>query len=234
LDYFWLIAPLSAGFGALVTSVVLRRFDISHVSYREARQMLSAIVGSLSSRIERNEVLTRELSEELQILSASKARLGFEGGNEEKERLLGFIQDWIGNVKRVIDKVDVLQKNLRNVEQEVQEMRVQVNQLGMVARKRPIAPETCVGVVTEDTLNKLTPTEKRVLELLVDGGKAAPEIGRLVAKSREHTARLMKSLFEQGFVEREANRQPYEYHLNDRVREVLARVALEEATPVGR
>ena len=93
--------------------------------------------------------------------------------------------------------------------------------------------DTRVGVVTEDTLAKLTPTERGVLELLADGGKAAPEIGRLVAKSREHTARLMKSLFEQGFVEREANRQPYEYRLNEKVREVLARVALQEATPAG-
>jgi hypothetical protein len=234
LDYFWLIAPVSASFGALVTSVMLRRFDISRVSYREARQMLSAIVSSLSSRIERDEALTKELSEQLQILSASQARLGLEGGNEEKERLLGFMQDWIGNVKRVVEKVDVLQKNLKTVEQEVQDMRAQVNALGMVARKNPVAPNVVVGIVTGDTLSKLTPTERRVLELLVDGGKAAPEIGRLVAKSREHTARLMKSLFEQGFVEREANRQPYEYQLNDRVREVLARAALEEATPFGR
>jgi DNA-binding MarR family transcriptional regulator len=139
----------------------------------------------------------------------------------------------MGNVKRVIEKVDGLEKNLRSAEQEVQEMRAQVNQLGVVVRKTASVPDTRVGVLTEDTLAKLTPTERGVLELLADGGKAAPEIGRLVAKSREHTARLMKSLFEQGFVEREANRQPYEYRLNEKVREVLARVALQEATPAG-
>jgi DNA-binding MarR family transcriptional regulator len=108
-----------------------------------------------------------------------------------------------------------------------------VNQLGLVVRKSASVADTRVGVVTEDTLAKLTPTERGVLELLADGGKAAPEIGRLVAKSREHTARLMKSLFEQGFVEREANRQPYEYRLNEKVREALARVTLQEATPAG-
>ena len=147
--------------------------------------------------------------------------------------MLGFMQDWMGTVKRVIEKVDGLQKNLRSTEQEVQEMRAQVNQLGLVVRKAASVPDTRVGVVTEDTLAKLTPTERGVLELLANGGKAAPEIGRLVAKSREHTARLMKSLFEQGFVEREANRQPYEYRLNEKVREVLARVAVQQATPAG-
>lgn len=230
MDYFWLLMPVSAGFGALMTSVVLRRLDISRMSYREAKQMLSAMVGSLSNRIEQNETLTKELSEQLQILSASQARLGLEGEHADKERLLGFMQDWMGNLKRVIEKVDGLENNL---EREVQEMRARVNELGAVALKTTAARDIPVGVVTEDTLAKLTPTERGVLELLADGGKAAPEIGRLVAKSREHTARLMKSLFEQGFVEREANRQPYEYRLNEKVREVLARVALQEATPAG-
>jgi hypothetical protein len=234
LDYFWLLAPVSAGFGALVTSVVLRRFDISRMSYREARQMLSAMVGSLSRRIEQNEVLTRELSEQLQILSASQGRLSVEGENADKERLLGFMQDWMGNVKRVIEKVDGLQKNLKTVEQEVQEMRARVNQLSVPGKRAVGTPEAPVGVVTEVTLAKLAPTERRVLELLAGGAKAAPEIGRLVTKSREHTARLMKSLFEQGFVEREANRQPYEYRLNDKVREVLVRTIHQEATPPGR
>jgi DNA-binding MarR family transcriptional regulator len=210
--------------------VVLRRLDVSRMSYRDARQMLSAIVGSLSTRIEQNETLTRELSEQLQILSANQTRFGPEGENEDKERLLEFMQDWMGNVKRVIENVDGLQKNLRSTQQEVQEIRAQMNGLDVIVRKTGSVPDSRVGVVTEDTLAKLTPTERGVLELLANGGKGAPEIGRLVGKSREHTARLMKSLFEQGFVEREANRQPYEYRLNEKVREVLARVALQEAT----
>jgi hypothetical protein len=204
------------------------------MSYREARQMLSAMVGSLSRRIEQNEALTRELSEQLQILSASQGRLSVEGENADKERLLGFMQDWMGNVKRVIEKVDGLQKNLRSVEQEVQEMRGRVNQLSVPGKVAAGTAETPVGVVTEDTLAKLSPTERGVLELLAGGARAAPEIGRLVTKSREHTARLMKALFEQGFVEREANRQPYEYRLNDKVREVLAPTVHQEATPPGR
>lgn len=216
-----------------MTSVVLRRFDISRMSYREAREMLSAMVGSLSRRIEQNQVLTRELSEQLQILSANHSRLSVEGENADKERLLGFMQDWMGNVKRVIEKVDGLQKNLRSVEREVQEMRGRVNQMSVPGKRAADALETPVGVVTEETLAKLSPTERGVLELLAGGARAAPEIGRLVTKSREHTARLMKSLFEQGFVEREANRQPYEYRLNDKVREVLARTIHQEAIPPG-
>jgi predicted transcriptional regulator len=230
LDYFWLLGPIWAGFGALLSGIVLGRLDISRTSYRKAKQMLSAMVCSLSTRMEQNEVLTKELSEQLQILSANQARLNVEGQTGDKERLLGFMQDWMGNLKRVIQKVDGLQKNVKNVEQEVQEIRFRVDQLSVTRRERAGASVTPVGVVTEDTLAKLSPTEKGVLELLVGGPKAAPEIGQLIMKSREHTGRLMKSLFEQGFVEREANRQPYEYRLNDKVREVMQRAAHHEAT----
>jgi hypothetical protein len=234
LDYFWLLTPVWAGFGALLSGLVFRRLDISRTSYGEAKQMLSAMVCSLSKRIEQNEELTKDLSEQLQILSANQARASVGERNLDAERLLGLMQDWMENVKRVIEKVDGLQKNLRSVEEGVQEMRIQVDQLGEAGQQRGDASATPVGVVTEDTLAKLSPTEKGVLELLVGGARGAPEIAHLMTKSREHTGRLMKSLFRQGFVERDAKRQPYQYRLNDKVREVMQRRTYHVATQAVR
>lgn len=210
-----------------MTGVVLRRLDISRMSYREAKQLLSAIACSLSTRIHQNEALTKELSEQIQILNANQASLRAEAQTADRERLLEYIQDWMGNVRRFVEKVDTLQKNLKDVEEDFQEMRLRVEQL--THSEQPAAGAHIVGVVNEDTLARLSPTERGVLELLVNGPKAAPEIGRLVTKSREHTARLMKSLFEQGYVERETHRQPYEYRLNDKVRDAIARVVEEQA-----
>src|SRR6266581_242785 len=64
-----------------------------------------------------------------------------------------------------------------------------------------------------------TPTELQVLALLSEQGpKSAPEIGHLVVRSREHSARLMKKLFEEGYVRRDQSRIPFRYSLVDRVR----------------
>ena len=64
-----------------------------------------------------------------------------------------------------------------------------------------------------------TPTELQVLALLSEQGpKSAPEIGHLVGRSREHSARLMKKLFEEGYVKRDQSRIPFRYSLVDRVR----------------
>jgi len=54
---------------------------------------------------------------------------------------------------------------------------------------------------------------------------AAPEIGRLVGRSREHTARLMKRLYEEGYVRRDQNRIPFRYALVDRVRQSFSKTA---------
>ncbi|WP_455285105.1 hypothetical protein [[Eubacterium] cellulosolvens] len=230
MDYFWLLAGVSAGFGALSTGILLRKVDISHMSYREARQLLSAMVCSLSTRIQQNEVLTKELSEQVQILNANQAQVRAEAGSQGNGRILECMHDWIGNVRRLVDTVDTLQKNLKKVEEELQEMRVHVDRLSRSEESHSGGEVVPVGVVTQDVLGRLSPTERRVLELLVDRPKAGPEIGRLIMKSREHTARLMKSLFEQGFVERETHHQPYEYRLNDKVRDVVAERLVQQFT----
>jgi DNA-binding MarR family transcriptional regulator len=70
-----------------------------------------------------------------------------------------------------------------------------------------------------DFLASLTPTERLTLEILRDeGAKAAPEIGKRLQKSREHTSRLMKKLYMEGYVDRESNRAPFRYRLNEALR----------------
>jgi prefoldin subunit 5 len=230
LDYFWLLTPVSAGFGALITGLVLRRLGISRISYLEAKQLLSAMVSSLSKRIEWNEALTRELSEQLQLLNTNQTHLRVEGQTTDDERLLEYTRDSNGSMERFIERVDALQTRQKKLEDDVQEIRYHIDRLSSSEEASGGARPVPVGVVTEDTLAKLTPTEKAVLELLARGPKAAPEIGRFMTKSREHTARLMKSLFEQGFVQRETDRQPYEYRLNEKVKGVLTPRAQQQVS----
>ncbi len=64
-----------------------------------------------------------------------------------------------------------------------------------------------------------TPTELQVLSLLAEEGpKSAPEIGRVIGRSREHSARLMKKLFQEGYLRRDQARIPFRYSLVERVR----------------
>jgi CRP-like cAMP-binding protein len=77
-----------------------------------------------------------------------------------------------------------------------------------------------------------TPTELQVLTMLAnEGPKSAPEIGLAVGRSREHTARLMKKLYEEGYIRRDQARIPFRYSLVDRVKQSFVK---REAKDGGR
>jgi DNA-binding MarR family transcriptional regulator len=84
--------------------------------------------------------------------------------------------------------------------------------------RRILAPAPELGTLPSIT----TPTELQVLTMLAnEGPKSAPEIGRIVGRSREHTARLMKKLFEEGYVRRDQTRVPFRYSLVERVKQTF-------------
>lgn len=66
------------------------------------------------------------------------------------------------------------------------------------------------------TVEKLTDTEREVLlHLSSQGSLTVADLQRLIKVSREHTARLLKKLFEAGYIKRNAEKRPYVYHLTE-------------------
>ena len=57
--------------------------------------------------------------------------------------------------------------------------------------------------------------ELNVLRLLRDGSKTSREIETSIKRSREHTARLMKVLYDKGYVNRDESTKPYKYTLTE-------------------
>jgi len=67
---------------------------------------------------------------------------------------------------------------------------------------------------------KLTPTEMKILRILATSGpKTASEIREVTGKTREHSARLMKKLYLERYVERDTLNMPYSYKLSDKIRQ---------------
>jgi hypothetical protein len=96
---------------------------------------------------------------------------------------------------------------------------------GRMEPSRIVSPVGLVGSIQSLT----TGTELGVLALLGEQGpKSAPEIGRHMGRSREHTARLMKKLLDEGYVLRDQARIPYRYSLSERVRQGMARRAVSQ------
>jgi hypothetical protein len=60
-------------------------------------------------------------------------------------------------------------------------------------------------------------TNRTILSTLIDGSKSSSQIKMTMNKSREHVAREMKRLFDEGLVTRSAS-MPYIYSLTDKGR----------------
>lgn len=82
--------------------------------------------------------------------------------------------------------------------------------------------EPVIAIRRDKAMASLTDTEVVVLEMLTaEGSKTAPEIKERVKLSREHTARLMKKLYEEGYLERETGKIPFKYNVKKEMQELL-------------
>ena len=85
-----------------------------------------------------------------------------------------------------------------------------------------IRTEPVIPIKRDKAMAALTDTEIVVLEFLsAEGSKTAPEIKEKVKLSREHTARLMKKLYEEGYLERETGKIPFKYSVKKEMENLL-------------
>jgi hypothetical protein len=82
--------------------------------------------------------------------------------------------------------------------------------------------DAVIPIKREKAISPLTETELIVLETLAsEGYKTTSDIRNKIKLSREHTARLMKKLYENGYVERDTNKIPFKYNIKKEMKTLL-------------
>jgi predicted transcriptional regulator len=140
---------------------------------------------------------------------------------QKTERLLGESLNWIKQIADAVLRVPA-STSTRNIVVEGASESVKSSLQSTVNQS---ALRTDPSIVQPGSLNSITtPTELQVLTLLAnEGPKSSPEIGRFVGRSREHTARLMRKLFDDGYVRRDQSRIPFRYSTVERVKQSFTR-----------
>lgn len=152
---------------------------------------------------------------------------------KKAEEASKMIPDLESKISVVVEGREMEVKQLEEIDRRVRDVTVSqeavVAKLSAIeeqARQSLIAPETKIEAVIpikrEKALAPLTETELSALEMLaLEGPKTAPEIKERIRLSREHTARLMKKLYESGYLERETNKIPFKYHVKEEMSKLL-------------
>lgn len=191
-------------------SKTIRAFQQSKQAVVESSSMISVIVDALSSRIQRSESVMVQLRSDMEATTQRSDALAGEQVNlgASHQETLHHLQEILASDKKLILEFEQLKSKLNTIQQ-------RNPSIDALPKRENLAALVSDG----DFLASLTPTERLTLEILRDeGAKAAPEIGKRLNKSREHTSRLMKKLYMEGYVDRESNHAPFRYKLNEALR----------------
>jgi hypothetical protein len=128
-----------------------------------------------------------------------------------------------------------LESKIKDIESSQESLKVKIIGFEEQIQKLTIAPEIRVEPVIpikrDKAIAALTDTEIAVLEMLSsEGPKTAPEIKDRVHLSREHTARLMKKLYEEGYLEREVGKIPFSYSIKKEMEKLLRKPENSQAS----
>ena len=130
---------------------------------------------------------------------------------------------------QTIEKITTVDTKIREIESSQGSIKTKITGLEEQMQKLSTTPEMKTELIMpgipikrDKAMAALTDTEITVLEFLsAEGPKTAPEIKEKVKLSREHTARLMKKLYEEGYLERETGKLPFKYSVKKEMEKFL-------------
>ena len=223
---------LAATIGASIE--YYRQIRRAQKEYEKARRAVEDIVLSFNRELKR-EASRLELMAYKVEGNTAKANTSLKMADiiEKKiapfESKLKLISENDANILSKIAEVDGKTQNIEAANQtlktKIAEVEEQVQKLSAIPE---IKSEPVIPIRRDKAMGALTDTEIMVLEMLsAEGSKTAPEIKERVQLSREHTARLMKKLYEKGYLERETGKIPFRYNVKKEMKKFLKKAESE-------
>lgn len=225
----WLMA--SAIILLLVTvgafSFYYRRLRRLAEENERAKSLVSDIVVSFNKQTQRQEEKLDAVIQKTLVFVSRNSRV--ESRLETHGNQIAQISTRIGELSTLKQEAEA---HLKSLDQKIAEVTRSEEELmekmkGLEEKSQRLAiPEANIEAVIpikqERALAPLTPTELAVLETLAnEGEKTAPEIKAKINLTREHTARLMKKLYESGYLERTTGKIPFAYRIKEEMQKIL-------------
>ena len=203
--------------------------------YEKARDTVQDIVLSFNRELKREadntELVSYKVEGNIAKVNESLKKV------ETSEHKLGFIEAKMISLserdQNIPLKVTKIEMKTQTIEAAQQTLKTRITELETEIQKLVEVPEMksipVIPIRREKAMAALTDTEVIVLEMLsAEGPKTAPEIKDRVRLSREHTSRLMKKLYEKGYLERETGKIPFSYRIKEEMKKLLKKAESEQ------
>ena len=204
-----------------------RRIMTLNKEYERARGVVNDIVVSVDRQFSRQKDRVLFFAQKIEnVLSENKK---VTKKVEDYEGRLSGLTKLVEDVPNIEDKVSGQIQEMRNevvgikeAQDRVMKKLVEIEKIKREAYVPEMKIEAAIPIKREKALEPLTETELMVLETIgKEGEKTAPEIREKIGLTREHTARLMKKLYKDGYLERDTHKMPYIYRLKEEMQKIL-------------
>jgi predicted transcriptional regulator len=198
-----------------------RRIRRAQEMYREAEEVVRDIVISFNNQLKLLEERVGLVARRLEFLSVRSEDVT--GVTDELRKYEKRLSDVTSKVDMALALREKLLLQIEELNKRVNKVvKAQESMVQRISKPEEAKIEGVIPIKRERALAQLTATELRVLEILTnEGEKTAPEIKNEIGLTREHTARLMKKLYEKGYVERDEAKTPYAYRIKEEMRKIL-------------
>ena len=192
--------------------IYYKRISQAHEEYEDSRDIVKAITNGFTR----------------QVLKLKAGISSVESDTADTHRIaalaLQISNKTVEVSKSMLDERKLLQERLKGTENAIEELKKELQELS----KRPspliraVPIDAPIPLRQGEVMDQLTPTEFGVLTLIDEMGEGSvPDIRNKIQKTREHTARLLKKLFDKGFIDRNTSSMPYRYHLRKEIVELV-------------
>jgi hypothetical protein len=233
---------IAALVGVLLAVIIGATFEYyrlirrAQFEYEKAKEIVESVVLSFNRELKRE---TEKIDIAAYKIEGNSAKI--ETGirkMEVVEKKLALIEEQLSAVSKenfgelakvagINDKITAVEESNGKLQTRITSLEEELQKLTSLPEVRP---EPVIPIKRDKAMGALTDTEIAVLEFLAaEGAKTAPQIKEKVKLSREHTARLMKKLYEEGYLERETGKIPFKYSVKKEMENLLKK---QESPPV--
>jgi chromosome segregation ATPase len=227
--------------GVLLAATVVAAYEYykqirkAQKEYEKARDAVEDIVLSFNRALKREADNLEIVAFRVEGMAAKADDSGKRADSVEKKfaPLENSINSMVESNLQVLARLTETETKMRDTEVSQETLKAKITALDEQLQKLTIIPEvrseTVIPIRRDKAMAALTDTELAVLEMLsTEGPKTAPEIKERVQLSREHTARLMKKLYEEGYLERETGKIPFKYSVKKEMGNFLNKTGIEQ------
>jgi len=203
--------------------IYFRRIRQASKAYEEARNAVEDIVISFDKQLSRQEEQIGGAVRRIESQTGRDDRLSRRLDDQE-HRIASGLAGLNAKVAGIPD-VESVKTTLSDLQQRVEGLSKAQEEWAKRATVVSEAQiEAAIPLRRDQALAPLTVTELRVLEFIStspSGERTAPEVKQMINLTREHTARLMKKLYEDGYLERRSEKTPFAYRVKEEMLKLL-------------